>query len=82
MLLVISFHAGAAKGKRLTVLQQEVALLIAAFAIISLISKISRNAELFNSLGGHLAGQNTIDVAELGPCIITGNVARIGLAIR
>jgi hypothetical protein len=72
---------GAPGEKRLTVLQEKVALFVAAFAIGSLISKVSRNSELFNSLRGHLAGQNPVDVAELGPCIITGNIARLELAI-
>lgn len=43
---------------RRTVLKEIVALVFTSFAIGSFVSDVSRNAELLDSLGGHLPGQN------------------------
>lgn len=66
---------------RLTVLKEIVALVFTSFAIGSFVSDVSRNAELLDSLGGHLPGQNRVNVAKLGPRIVARDVSCVIVAL-
>jgi hypothetical protein len=56
-------------------LKKIISLILTALAVCFFIASVSGNTELFDSFVGHLAGEDGIDIAELGPGVITGEEA-------
>ena len=56
--------------------------MLTALAVCFFIASVSRNTKLLDSFVGHLAREDGIDIAELGPGVITGEKAcSIGFSI-
>lgn len=59
-----------------------VPLILTALAVCFFIASVSRNTKLLDSFVGHLAREDGIDIAELGPGVIAREEAcSVGLYI-